>query len=253
MVALLVSACAAKIERRIPADAADTRRIFIVHDQWHAAIVAQRTDIAPDEIPELAYFGDAEYVEFSWGDADFFPAPEGSIGLALRAAFWSRGSVLHLVGFKGAVKATSPSAEIIELSLSAKEFQKLIAFISAEFKRDEPSLAATPSPGLSSQSRFFPANSKFSLLRTCNAWVAEALGAAGLPVRSTYVFTAGNLANQVRPLGSVKWRGTEAYHRDDTEPAVSSKKNWTSGRSPSKQTLRGGGTWLCIMECCAVA
>lgn len=199
VLATLLSGCAAPDTDRHPVTGgAVSKQVFIVHNKWHAAIVAQRADIGADEIPELSHFSGAENIEISWGDADFFPAAEGGVALALKAAFWSSGSVLHLVGFNGTPRDTYRGAEILEISLGEQEFRRLIDFISAEFKRAQPGRAATPSPGLFPQSRFFPANSKFNLMRTCNTWVAEALVAAGLPLRPGYVFTAGNLAGQIR-------------------------------------------------------
>jgi uncharacterized protein (TIGR02117 family) len=205
VLALLASDCAApKTERNFTAGDANAKQVFVVHNKWHAAIVANTNDIGTDEMPELSYFPGAEYVEISWGDADFFPAAEGGIGLALKAAFWSSGSVLHLVGFSGTVKETYGGAEIIEIGLSEQEFRRLIGFVSAEFQREQPGRPATARPGLFPQSRFFPANSKFNLLRTCNAWVAEAFSAAGLPVSPGFVFTAGNLAAQIKEFATVK-------------------------------------------------
>jgi uncharacterized protein (TIGR02117 family) len=205
IVALLVSACAApKTERNFATGAADAKHVFLVHNEWHAAIVARRADIAVDEIPELVHFSGAHYIEISWGDADFFPAAEAGIGLALKAAFWSRGSVLHLVGFNGTVKETYGGAEVFEIALSEQEFRRLIGFVAAEFQRQQPSREATPSPGLFPGSRFFPAKSNFSVLKTCNTWVAEAFSAAGLPVRPGYVFTAGNLAAQMKDFAAVE-------------------------------------------------
>jgi uncharacterized protein (TIGR02117 family) len=204
VLAFLASACATpKAERNLRADGDSTKPVFVVHNKWHAAIIANRADIAADEMPELVYFAGADYIEISWGDADFFPAAESGIGLALKAAFWSSGSVLHLVGFRGTVKETYRGAEIIELGLSEQEFRRLIGFVAAEFQRQQPGRPANPSPGLFPQSRFFPANGKFSLLRTCNTWVAEAFSAAGLPVSPGYVFTAENLAGQIRELATV--------------------------------------------------
>jgi uncharacterized protein (TIGR02117 family) len=200
LTALLVSACAAPtVERQGSEDAAGTKRVFIVHDKWHAAVVARTLDIAPDVMPELLHFPGAEYIEFSWGDADFFPAADAGVGLALKAAFWSRGSVLHLVGFSGTVRNQYPRAAIIEIGLETQELQRLISFISGEFKRDTPRGAAA-FPGLFPHSLFFSATSKFSVLRTCNTWVAEAFVAAGLPLRPGLVFTAGNLAGQITPF-----------------------------------------------------
>jgi uncharacterized protein (TIGR02117 family) len=171
-----------------------------VHDAWHAAIVIRTVDIPAAVLPELRDFPSAEHLEFSWGDRDYFPAPNPGIGLALKAAFWSSGSILHVVGSDGALEKVFPGAEIIEIGLSEDGFQRLIKFISGTFSRSSPGTPAEARPGLSPNGRFYPAEGKFSILRTCNTWVAEALSAAGLPVSPRYIITARGLDDQVRSV-----------------------------------------------------
>jgi uncharacterized protein (TIGR02117 family) len=183
-------------------EAKNARTIFVVHDAWHAAIVIKKADISVVVLPELRDFPTADYVEFSWGDRDYFPAPDGGVGLALKAAFWSSGSILHVVGFKDAVENAYPGADIIGINLSEEGFQRLIKFISDTFSRPHPPAPAEARPGLFSNGRFYSAEGKFSLLRTCNTWVAEALNTAGLPINPGYVITAANLGNQVRSFAA---------------------------------------------------
>ena len=178
--------------------------VFIVHDAWHAAIVIKKVDIPAVALPELRDFPSAEYLEFSWGDRDYFPAPDGGLGLALKAAFWSSGSILHVVGFKDGVQNAYPNAEIIEIPLSEEGFQRMVKFISDTFSRPHSPMPAEARPGLFSNGRFYAAEGKFSLFRTCNTWVAGALSAAGLPIRPSYVITAGNLSDQLRPFAAGK-------------------------------------------------
>jgi len=178
--------------------------VFIVHDAWHAAIVIKKVDIPAVALPELRDFPSAEYLEFSWGDRDYFPAPDGGLGLALKAAFWSSGSILHVVGFKDGVQNAYPNAEIIEIPLSEEGFQRMVKFISDTFSRPHSPMPAEARPGLFSNGRFYAAEGKFSLFRTCNTWVAEALSAAGLPIRPSHVITAGNLSDQLRPFAAGK-------------------------------------------------
>jgi len=183
-------------------DERNIRTVFIVHDAWHSAVVIRTADISTAVLPEMKDFPSDEYLEFSWGDKDYFPAPNGGVGLVLKAAFWSSGSVLHVVGFRDTVGKTFPGAEIIEVVLSEERFQGLIKFISDTFSRPYPPTPAEPRPGLFPNGRFYSAEGKFSVLRTCNTWVAEALRAAGLPISPSYVITAGNLGNQVRPFAT---------------------------------------------------
>jgi uncharacterized protein (TIGR02117 family) len=177
------------------------KTVFVVHNSWHAAIVLDRGDLSHDALPELSDFPDAKFIEFSWGDQDYFPDPNSGIWAALRAAFWSGGSVLHLVGFSENVGQFYRGAEIFELRLAPAAQQQLIHFISQTFARANSSSRAQASPGLFPYSRFYPASAKFSVLRTCNTWVAEALASAGLPISPGTVLTAGSLASQLAVIG----------------------------------------------------
>jgi len=177
------------------------KTIFIVHNSWHAAIVLSRSDLSLDALPELADFPEAKFIEFSWGDQDFFPDPNSGIWAALRAAFWSGGSVLHLVGFNENVGQFYRGAEIFELRLAPAAQRQLIHFISQTFARPTSNNRAQARPGLFAYSRFYPATAKFSVLRTCNTWVAEALAAAGVPISPGTVLTAGSLASQLADIG----------------------------------------------------
>ena len=176
----------------------NAKRIFVAHNNWHAALVVRRADLTEGLVPEQDHFPEAEYLEIGWGDRDYFPATEESVGLALRAAFWSRGSVLHVVGFRGAVSYYVTDGEIIELALSPEAFRRLSEFVSASFSRADPSTPAQSQPGLVPYARFYPASGRFSILRTCNTWIAEALKSAGIDISPRYVITAASLARQVR-------------------------------------------------------
>jgi hypothetical protein len=92
------------------------------------------------------------------------------------------------------------AAEVLEISLSEQSFQQLVRFISDTFSRPQRSTPADARPGLSPTARFYSAQGKFSISRTCNTWVAEALNAAGLPVNPGSVITAGSLGDQLQPL-----------------------------------------------------
>jgi uncharacterized protein (TIGR02117 family) len=175
--------------------------VFIVHDSWHAAIVLRKADITVDALPELMDFPEAEFIEFSWGDKDYFPDPDAGVFTAIKAAFWSSGSVLHLVGFSGNVRNFYRSGEVVELQLTAQAHQRIIDYISDTFSRLQPKGRAQAQAGLVAYSRFYPATRKFSLLKTCNTWVAEALKSAGLPISPINVITADSLATQMSGLG----------------------------------------------------
>ncbi|MGH7875919.1 MAG: DUF2459 domain-containing protein [Candidatus Binatia bacterium] len=174
--------------------------VFIVRNWWHAAIVLRRGDIPEEIMPELNDLPRAQMIEFSWGDRDYFPDPEAGVFTALKAGFWSSGSVLHLVAFDGAAESFYRDASITELRLSEEAFARLLAFLDSTFARADRLHAAAARPGLYPYSRFYDAAGKFSVLRSCNTWVAEALQSAGLPVDPSSVVIASNLNRELADL-----------------------------------------------------
>jgi uncharacterized protein (TIGR02117 family) len=179
-------------------DGKNVKPVFVAHDNWHSAIVLKRFDIPVAVLPEIKDFSGAQLVEFSWGDRDYFPAAHAGLVLTLKAAFWSRGSILHVVGYNDSIEKLFPGSEIVEIHLSEESFQRLLEFVSDTFSRPKTGTAAEPRPGLVPDGRFYLAEGKFSVLRTCNTWVAEALNFAGLPINPRGVITAHSLGNQLR-------------------------------------------------------
>jgi uncharacterized protein (TIGR02117 family) len=180
--------------------------VLVAHDSWHAGIVLRKADIPIDSVPELVDFPDAEFIEFSWGDKDYFPDPDAGVFTAIKAAFFSRGSVLHVVGFSGNPKSFFRSGELVELRLTTDAHGRLLEYISHTFSRPSPRDRTEASAGLVSYSRFYPATHKFSLKKTCNTWVAEALKSAGLPVSPGHVMTANSLATQLAGIAGIEGR-----------------------------------------------
>jgi uncharacterized protein (TIGR02117 family) len=200
VVFVFLSGCAAAVEQPSlrPAPGETGKRVFVVNYGWHTGIAVSKADIPPGLLPEVEDLP-GESLEIGWGDRDFYQTPDAGIGLAIKAAFFSGGSVVHLTAFDGAVGDYFRSAEIYELSVSAEGYLRLIQFVSDSFLRSD-SLEKSQQ-GLYPNSRFYPARGKFHLFRNCNTWVAEALEAAGLPVDPSAVITAGNLFSQVKRLG----------------------------------------------------
>jgi Protein of unknown function (DUF2459). len=70
-------------------------------------------------------------------------------------------------------------AAIIELRLVPAAYGRLLDFVSKTFSRPAPGDRAQAYPGLFAHSYFYPATRRFSLLRTCNGWVAEGARVSG--------------------------------------------------------------------------
>ena len=174
--------------------------IYVVSNGWHTNIVLARHDIPLERIPEALDFPDSRYFEFGWGDAEYYPAEETTLGMALRAGLTPTPAVVHVVGaFRDPVRRYS-SAEVISLSLDAARLARLVEFIHAAFERGDEGRAMATGPGLYANSRFYPATGRFYLGNTCNTWTARALDSAGFAVNAAKASRAEDVMRQLRPL-----------------------------------------------------
>ena len=197
-------ACAAPVKDLFPpGDNASTRAIYLVSHGWHAGIVLRRADIPGDLWPENVNFHYAEFLEVGWGDKQYYQTPDAHFGITLRAALWPTPSVLHIVGFDGAVTAFYSSSEIIEIKLSEPGFERLSRYIAESFARDESGQALSLGRGLYGNSWFYLSHESYHLLNTCNVWTARALRAASVPMTPSFSITVEQLMTQAQTVGEV--------------------------------------------------
>lgn len=174
------------------------RSLYVVDHGLHAGLVIARADLLR-ELPALAEaFGDGDFIELGWGDEDFYRAPRATLGLTLRALLGPTPAVLHAVKITGNPTRRFAGSEIVEVRVAADGYRQLLAFIGASFTRPAPGALAELGPGLYGESRFYRAEGRYSLVRTCNTWAAEALAAGGCPLQPARVVTAGQLMSRMR-------------------------------------------------------
>lgn len=174
--------------------------IFVTSNGWHSGIVLARADIPPPRLPEAADFPEARFLEFGWGDADYYRASDPGIGMALRAALVPTPAVLHVAGLWAEPARVFPGAEIVALPVDGAGFRRLVDFIDASVGRAGAARADATGPGLTASSRFYPATGRFHAFNTCNSWTARALAAAGFEIAADGAPSADQLMRQVRAL-----------------------------------------------------
>jgi len=195
---LLCVACSGP-QKMVPAVGAATYPVYVVGQGWHTGIALPKTDL----LPESADFPDAKYLEFGWGDRDYYQADDPGVGLLLQAAFCSSGGVLHVVGVRDSVTERFGGFEIVKLEIPQERFVALVAFIRDSFQREAGAAKALPlRRGFSVTSLFYPAVGGFYLFNNCNTWVARALEAAGYAMGWPLPVTSGQLLARVRRLDS---------------------------------------------------
>jgi len=195
----LAAGCAAPVAGREPPPSGGSAPTVLVVDYgWHAAIVVRREDVDPTIWPEVRDFPDAALVEVAWGDRDFYMAEKATGWLAVKAALFTSGSVLHVAGFAESALASLPADAVVELGVSRPGFDAMTRFIHDEYQRAGEGRAVPLAPGLSGPSWFYAARSRYHLFNTCNTWVARALQQAGLRVTPAGTLTAGAVMHQAQ-------------------------------------------------------
>ena len=178
--------------------------IYVFSNGWHTSIVLARDAVPPGAIPEAEDFPGAAYLEFGWGDREYYPAANPTLGMALAAALTPTPAVMHIAGLARPPREIYPKAEVLVLRLSAAALGRLIAEIDGSFDRPRGGRGERVARGLYADSWFYPARGLFHLFNTCNTWTARMLSAAGVGASLSGVNTADDLMGRLRDLASVK-------------------------------------------------
>ncbi len=193
------AACATEPAGPAPRHEGPAVSFWLVAQDAHSGIAVRRADIPPGLWPESRDFPLADYLEVGWGERNYYMGRDQGFWGTLRVALGSNPSVLHVAGIRGPLQGGFPASEIVELSLPAAGYERLIRYINDAYDRAGAPVVAPLGPGLYGDSRFYPGRESFSLLRTCNVWTARGLRDAGLPVNDS--ITLDGLMSQARRIG----------------------------------------------------
>src|SRR5262249_12989281 len=164
--------------------------VRVVDHGWHTAIVVRRDDVDPTIWPEVRDFPDAALVEVAWGDRDFYMAENATGWLAVKAALFTSGSVLHVAGFAESALASLPADAVVELRVSRPGLDAVTRLIHDDDQQAGEGGAVPLARGLYGTSWFYAARSRYHLFNSCNTWVARALQQAGISVTPAGTLTA---------------------------------------------------------------
>ena len=190
--------------------------VYVVNHGWHAGLVVASEDFAPRAFFRETQFADWRWLEFGWGDADFYQTPDAGLALAFRALFASTGTVMHVVGFDNPPRAAYPRREVVALQLPPAGYRAVLSHIKASFAMGADGLPILSKDGGDRRSAFYRALGKYHIRRTCNTWLAEALVKGGLPLDPDEAARIEDLLPQLR---AVRWNGCKAS-REAAEPEV---------------------------------
>jgi hypothetical protein len=170
--------------------------VYVVRRKWHVDVGFAVADVEAGLAPIAAQFPTAKYLFFGFGDRHYLMTKDKGTPLIL-GALWPGPALLLVTAIDGTPPQAFGTSEVIRIGLNTDEVRAMQAFMRSSIAESDLSPFA---PGPYAQSAYYPAVQQYSLLHTCNTWVAEALRAARQPVHSKGVILAGQLWRQVTRL-----------------------------------------------------
>lgn len=122
------------------------------------------------------------FVGIGWGDKGFYLETPTWAELkprtAIRAGFWLSTTLMHATYYREADLVASP--QCVPLRLTPAQYRRLIAYIQKSFQRDATgSFNWIPGHSYADHDAFYEANSRYSVLNTCNTWANNGLKISG--------------------------------------------------------------------------
>lgn len=200
VVILIVTGCLGPVAELYPEDVEERPiPVYIVQVGWHAGLVVESEHLGA-AFPEHEQMPEAKLLKIGWGDDKYYPDPDPSFWVLLRATFWPSRSVLHVVGLDIPVENYFPRSEVITLYLSEEGMEKMEEFLAGYFRTDDDGQPIYHSFGRYSNSAFFKSKGRYYIPKTSNVFTARALRSAGVPITPVYGVTARNVMRQARSI-----------------------------------------------------
>mgnify|MGYP005664124805 CR=1 FL=1 len=205
-----LSACSSKphaLQHKEDADAVGGK-VYIVSHGWHTGLILP-TERVENHLPALRKrFGDATYIEFGWGDKEFYQAEEVTLWLTLRTLFWPTESVVHTVPVN--MNRYFKNTRFEEVCLGGGEYDSLIRFISNSFQKNKEGEILALESGTEGKSQFYRGVGDYYLFNTCNKWTAKGLKSSGLDIVPTFKLTADSIMDYLEGYKQASLMGSEA-------------------------------------------
>jgi uncharacterized protein (TIGR02117 family) len=143
------------------------------------------------------------YVEFGWGDRNFYREADPGFWDTIQAAFWPNPGIMHVVGFDSSVSEYFPYSRIIRLKIGRNHLLALNAFLVSYFSWDEQNKLIPLGEGLYGNSQFYESPVSYFFPKTCNVWTALAVNCCGISLSPWLYQRADKLMDDLKEHGEL--------------------------------------------------
>lgn len=146
------------------------------------------------QLPEVfESFAGSPYIEFGWGDMDYYQSEVVTFAMTVKAVFWPTRSVMRAVAIPERPDIHFTDNEMATLCLDPEQYSLLIAFILQSFSRGDEGHIIETMESEDGNSRFYKAEGVYYLWNTCNNWTAKGLKSTGWKISPALKITPGSV------------------------------------------------------------
>lgn len=171
--------------------------LYVANWGYHTSIILEQPQgwsLGPVNDPQ------APFVEYSWGDRNFYMKGDFSPLSLFATVFLPTSSVLHLRNWSQAPTLENGIHRLYHRQVDAQQLYALIRSLETALQHPRP--AALP-PVDRFRGRFYPGREFYILWSACNAWTVEHLAAADLAKPSRTIVWAEQVTPQLRHFRSL--------------------------------------------------
>jgi uncharacterized protein (TIGR02117 family) len=182
-----------------PGDPAN-KTIYLTAYKNHTGIVLDKSLAAPWLGALGNDFKESRFLEFGWGDLNWYQSEKRTSGMAWHALVVPTDSGLWVWALPGQPDHVFSEKIVSAIKLSDQGFIRIVQFINDSFTLDHKLRNQPLKKGTfrKSEYRIYRANGNYHAFRNCNNWTARALRTAGFPVGKFSGFSGKALLEKVK-------------------------------------------------------
>ena len=179
-----------------------TEQVYVIAGGWHTEIGLSVQAMTGPLLSLNESGADTKYVVFGWGERDYYMATQPGFGDLLRATAPGP-SVVLVIPLAAGPADVFGVANVTAVPVSAEGLARLSDYLSSYLEKDSSGSPRRIADGPYRGSSFYASTGTYSVFYNCNAWTADALRVAGLPVSASGVMFASQVLEQVRRVEAV--------------------------------------------------
>lgn len=208
IVSLLSLSCKSSLEKETEYNreiSGQQYSVYLMNTGIHTGLIIPVNTFSEEKIIALKFLKGYKYIDFGWGDEDYYQKPGGGkFCLGVKAVALPTSSVMRVQGFNNSPEDVAPWSDFaLRFDLNTDSFRRLCEYIDRSFRRDEKRGLIETLRKRNGEIIFFKSVYYYHLFNTCNTWAARGLNHSGLDISSFMIITAEDLYKVARSGGVI--------------------------------------------------